>query len=52
MGNVTISRYSANIQIEFWSELTIAILPWGNAELFFGQKYKLTFRLWEETVKI
>ena len=39
-------------KIEFWSELTIAILPWGNAELFFGQKYKLTFRLWEEPVKI
>ena len=32
---------------EFWCELTIAVLFWENAELWFAQKYTLTFTLRE-----
>ena len=32
-------------KIEFWCELTIAILIWENVDLCFGQKYTLASRL-------
>ena len=32
-------------KIEFWCQLTIAILIWENLELCFGQKYTLISRL-------
>ena len=34
-------------KIEFWCELTIAILIWENVDLCSGQKYTLTYRLGE-----
>ena len=39
-------------KIEFWCELTIAILIWENVDLRFGQKYTLTSMLGGEGIKI
>ena len=39
-------------KIEFWCEITIAVLIWENVDLCFGQKYTLRSRLGGEGVKI
>ena len=44
----TLIKRVANVKIykiEFWCEITIAVLIWKNVNLCFGQKYTLTSRL-------
>ena len=38
-------------KIEFWCELTLDILNWGNVDPFFRQKYLLTCRLGERELR-
>ena len=38
-------------KIEFWCELTLDILNWGNVDPFFRQKYLLTCSLGERELR-